>query len=70
MTHTTQRAWVYSQLKKGKRLTALSAMDGCGSMRLAAIIHDLRGMGHSIITETKTANGKRFAEYRMPKGTK
>lgn len=70
MKVSTQKSWVFAQLKKGKRLTALSAMDGCGSMRLAAIIYDLREAGYQIITETKTANGKRFAEYRMPKGAK
>lgn len=70
MTKQSQKAWVYAQLKKGRRLTPIQALDGCGTMRLAAIIHDLRAEGHSVITATKYVDGKQFAEYLMPKGNK
>lgn len=70
MTNQSQKAWVYAQLKRGRRLTPVKAFDGCGTMRLAAIIHDLRAEGHSVITVSKYIGGKQFAEYFMPKGKK
>lgn len=64
----TQRAWVYAQLKKGRTLTPILAMDGCGTMRLAAIIYDLRALGEKILTiPAKTKSGKKYATYKMMK---
>ena len=64
----TQIAWVYAQLKKGRILTPLIAMDGCGTMRLAAIIHTLRQRGNNILTVQKeTLHGHRYATYKMVK---
>ena len=64
----TQIAWVYAQLKKGRTLTPILAMDGCGTMRLAAIIYDLRALGEKILTiPAKTKSGKKYATYKMMK---
>lgn len=65
---TTQIAWVYAQLKKGRTLTPIQAMDGCGTMRLAAIIYQLRERGVNIrTTQQKTKNGNGYASYKMVK---
>lgn len=67
----THIAWVYAQLKKGRALTPILAMDGCGTMRLAAIIHELRGRGIEIRTiPMKTKSGSKYASYKMVKGNK
>ena len=67
----TQIAWVYAQLKKGRALTPILAMEGCGTMRLAAIIHELRSRGIKIrTTPMKTSNGSKYASYKMVKGSK
>lgn len=66
----TQIAWVYSQLKRGKVLTAVSAYEGFGIIRLAAVIHELRGKGHDITTTEKRKGSVAWAEYRMKKGSK
>ena len=67
----TQIAWVYAQLKKGRTLTPILAMDGCGTMRLAAIIHELRSRGEKILTIfANTKSGKKYATYKMVKGSK
>lgn len=67
----THIAWVYAQLKKGRTLTPILAMDGCGTMRLAAIIHELRSRGIQIrTTPMKTSNGSKYASYKMVKGSK
>ena len=67
----TQRAWVYAQLKKGRSITPIMALDGCGTMRLAAIIYDLRERGLNIrTTKLKSKNGAVYASYSMAKGKK
>lgn len=68
MSKQTQKAWVLAQLKKGKRLTAIQALEGCGSMRLAAIIYDLRCDGIPVVSTTKYKDEVRWAEYSLPKG--
>ena len=68
MNKHTQKAWVYAQLKKGKRLTAVQAFEGCGAMRLAAIIYDMRADGIPVVTTTKYNGSARLAEYSLPKG--
>lgn len=66
---TTQIAWVYAQLKKGRSLTPITAMEGCGTMRLAAIIYNLREKGVNIrTTQLKTKSGSGYASYKMVKG--
>ena len=61
----TQNEWVLSQLKRGKKLTALDALQGCGSFKLATRISELKAKGHNIISETISKNGKRFARYSL-----
>lgn len=61
----TQQEWVLSQLKRGKKLTALDALHGCGSFKLATRISELKAKGHNIVTETVEKAGKRFARYSL-----
>jgi hypothetical protein len=63
----TQNEWVLSELKRGKKLTALDALQGCGSFKLATRISELKAKGHNIVSETITKNGKRFARYSLIK---
>ena len=66
-----QIAWVYGQLKKGRTLTPIIAFDGCGTMRLAAIIHTLRGRGEDIKTiPIYRGNGAKYASYKLVKNVK
>ena len=49
-------------------ITALEALNECGSLRLAARISDLRASGHIIDTKLETQpNGKRVARYFLVK---
>lgn len=55
---------VLRALKEGRTLTALDAQKLCGTMRLASIVHSLRGKGHPIVTrDVKLADGTVIAEY-------
>ena len=58
----SQAEWILMTLRR-KPLTALDALEGCGCMRLAARINDLRADGHVIGTEMASKNGKKFAKY-------
>ena len=58
----TQAEWILTELRC-RPLTALDALHGCGCMRLAARINDLRADGHVIGTEMASKNGKKFAKY-------
>lgn len=60
----TQTDWV---LKTGKRkwVTPLDAYLGCGCLRLAARIKDLKNMGYVVTTKMVHKNGKHFAAYRV-----
>jgi hypothetical protein len=62
----SQAEWILMTLKR-KPLTALDALQGCGCMRLAARINDLRADGHVIGTEMVSKNGKKFAQYYLIK---
>ena len=68
MNKGTQKAWVYAQLKRGKKLTAVAAYEGCGAMRLASIIFELREAGEVIVSDKKRNGAKSWAEYSMPRG--
>lgn len=61
----TQEAWILSQLKRRRGLTAIDALNGCGCFRLAARISDLRKQGHLITTESVSKNGRVFAKYKL-----
>ena len=60
----TQTDWV---LKNGKRkwITPLDAYLGCGCLRLAARIRDLKNLGYIVATKMVNKNGKHFAAYRV-----
>ena len=62
----TQRDAVLRVLKNGMALTPVDAMNNpeIRSMRLAAIIHDLRDEGYIIINKNRKGK-KRYAEYRL-----
>ena len=59
----TQAEWV---LKEGKRrwITPLDAYLGCGCLRLAARILDLKREGYTVNRKMIYKNGKHFAAYR------
>jgi len=62
----TQKDEIRHYLNCGNSLTALEALNMFGSMRLAAVIHDLKhndGMG-IVSEEITTANGKKIARYK------
>ena len=65
----SQAEWILQTLKR-KPLTSLDALQGCGCMRLAARINDLRADGHLIGTEMVGKNGKKFAQYFLIKEKK
>ena len=60
----TQEKWILSALYWGP-ITPMQALKGCGCLRLAARIRDLRAQGHNIVTEKVTENGKTFAKYHL-----
>jgi hypothetical protein len=60
----TQEKWILSALYWGP-ITPIQALKGCGCLRLAARIRDLRAQGHNIVTEQVNENGKRFAKYHL-----
>ena len=59
-------------LESGGKLTPLDALDKFQCMRLAAVIHQLRGEGIEVETETVKNGQKSFARYYMknPAGNK
>ena len=60
----TQTEWILKAMKR-KPITALDAFKGCGCMRLAARICDLRSSGVRIKSETVKKNGKVFSAYKL-----
>ena len=64
----TQKSIVRQHLLEGKSITQLEALNLCGSLRLSAIIFDLREEGLPIITEKlQVSPRKRVANYYLPK---
>ena len=64
----TQEKSVLNTLQRGDAITPIQAMNQCGTMRLAAIIHTLRKKGHNITTSMNGGNvgdAGNFATYRM-----
>jgi hypothetical protein len=62
---TPQSREVLKALKGGLALTALVALRRFGIFRLAARIHDLKALGHAIVTRRVERKGKWVAEYRL-----
>lgn len=64
----SQKARVRAWLLEGHTLTPLEALRMFGSLRLSAIIFDLREEGFPIVTEKmQVAPRKRVAKYSLPK---
>jgi hypothetical protein len=61
----SQHDAILAALKRGSRITPLNALRDYGCMRLAARIDDLRNEGYQIDTRIESANGKRFASYKL-----
>lgn len=60
-----QIEWVIEALRKGP-ITPLDALNGCGCMRLAVHIHELRSRGYGIFTRLiENENGKPYAQYTL-----
>jgi hypothetical protein len=65
MPTATQTEWIFRQLQSGP-ISQLDALRGCGCLRLAARINDLRRDGHLIVTErSRLQNGKVIAIYHL-----
>jgi hypothetical protein len=65
-----QHEWILRQLKMGRMITALDALNGCGSMKLATRISELKRDGHNIVTHMVSQNGKKFAKYQLIRSKK
>lgn len=61
----SQTQWVLDRLLSGYSITPLDALKGCGCMRLAARINDLRHGGFKIKTEKVSVGNKTFASYKL-----
>ncbi len=59
----TQNEQIAKDLKAGKKLTQLSALNRYGCLRLGGRIHELRESGMNIKTKMIEVNGKRIAQY-------
>lgn len=67
-TSATQKAQVRAWLLQGNHLTPLEALRRFGSLRLSAIIFDLREEGLPVITEKlQVSPRKRVADYYLSK---
>lgn len=62
----TQTEWVLKAAQR-KWITPLDAYLGCGCLRLAARILDLKRDGHIVTKKMVHKNGKVFAAYRVRK---
>lgn len=66
----TQNIVILKHLKTHKGITALTAFEKYGILRLSGRIFDLRERGHNIVTVNKEiidryGNRKTIAEYRL-----
>lgn len=67
-TTATQKAQVREILLSGRSITPLEALREVGSLRLSAIIFDLRDEGIPIVTEKlQVSPKKRVAKYYIDK---
>jgi hypothetical protein len=64
MKKTTQNHKILRLLQHGS-VTPLRALSQAGCLRLAARIHELRAVGHSIRTDYITRRGKTYARYSL-----
>ncbi len=61
----SQKERILNHLLKGKTLTPLSALRLFGSLRLGAIIHELRRLYYISTTFIKVGKHKWVARYKM-----
>ena len=66
----TQTQWILRELNRGRVLTAIDALNGCGSMKLATRISELKAEGHPIQTIMVNRGGKKFAKYKIVRSKK
>lgn len=66
----TQGEWILRELKRGRTLTAIDALNGCGSMKLATRISELKAEGHPIVTIMVRDGDKHFAKYKLTRKRK
>lgn len=64
ITMKSQNEKILQYLKRGGKITPISALNMFGCFRLAARISDLRRDGHVISTENLTKDGKTYASYK------
>jgi hypothetical protein len=65
---TTQNAAIAAELRRGRSITPIEALERHNCFRLAARIFDLRQAGWHIHTGWQSDGHKRWAEYRLIKG--
>lgn len=64
----TQSQQILADLKAGKHITPLAALERYGCFRLGARIYDLKQEGHQIDTRrVETPNGALVASYSLVK---
>ena len=59
----SQNAQILADLKRGRVITPLQALNSYGCFRLAARIKELRDQGHNIKTTIREIKGKRVGAY-------
>ena len=68
MANKKQTEWVKKSLIRGRKITAIEAFMQCGCMRLASVIHKLRGRGWEInSTLLHKDGGVHFSVYNLIK---
>lgn len=60
---TSQRDQILADLKAGKDITGIDALNNYGCFALPQRIHELRRAGYPIERRMIKQNGKTFAEY-------
>ena len=61
----TQNEKILNHLKKGKKITPISALKMFGCFRLSARIYNLIRQGYDIKMERITKDGKKFGSYYL-----
>ena len=64
-TNKSQSFKIHKFLLKARGITPLQALNKFGCFRLAARIHELRGMGINITKTNVVKNNKQFAQYNL-----
>jgi len=67
MKTKTQAKAILSHLKRGWKITQSDAFHKYGCWRLASRINELRNAGFDIRTKMIESEGKKFAQYQLPR---